>query len=117
MSPGEPLNLSSLEDLDRVALAQLHDRLLPAGLARLVQPTALRLRLDHGDVHAQNLDAEQLLDRLPDLDLVCVRVDAERVGVGVLDLRVALLGHDRGEQDLVGMEAHDAFAFTSSSAS
>src|SRR5207247_7242786 len=29
---GPPSNLSSLEDLDRISLAQLHDRLLPARL-------------------------------------------------------------------------------------
>src|SRR5437867_10378070 len=68
--------------------------------------TPLRLRLDHRDVHAQNLDVEQLLDRLPNLGLVRVRMDAERVRVVVLDLGVALLGHDRGEEDFVWMQAH-----------
>src|SRR6266516_1902316 len=83
-----------------------------------MESAPLRLRLHLGDVHAQHLHAEQLLDRLPDLRLVRIRVDAERVRVAPLDLRVALLRHDRGKQDFVGMQAHqEAFAFTRSSAS
>src|SRR5437773_11315306 len=44
-------------------------------------------------------------------------MDAERVRVAALDLCVALLRHDRSEQDLVRMEAHEAFPLTASSAS
>src|SRR5439155_284374 len=83
-----------------------------------LQAAALRLRLHLGDVDAQHLDAEELLDRLPDLRLVRVRVDAERVGVAALDLRIALLRHDRSEQDFIRMQAHQvAFSCTRSSAS
>src|SRR5256885_1105251 len=110
-----PLGLCSFEDLDRVALAQLDDRLLPAGLLAADHASALRLRLHLADVHPLDLDVEELLDGLADLGLVRVLVDAERV-LAVVDLLVALLGHDRGEEDFVRMEAHDAFPCTSSSA-
>src|SRR2546426_9322346 len=82
-----------------------------------METAALRLRLDHGDIHAQDLDVEELLDCLPDLRLVGVGMDAERVGVVFLDLGVALLRHDRSEEDLIRMEAHDAFSLTRSRAS
>src|SRR5438067_6081936 len=118
MLPGGPLCVDSLEDLDRVAGPELDDRLLPARLLPALQAAALRLRLHLGDVDAQHLDAEELLDRLPDLRLVRVRVDAERVGVAALDLRIALLRHDRSEQDFIRMQAHQvAFSCTRSSAS
>src|SRR5262249_57171652 len=104
------------EDLDRVAGLQLHDRLLPARLRALVQAAALRLRLHLGDVHAQHRDVEQLLDRLPDLRLVRVRMDAERVRVPALDLRVTLLRDDRSEEHFIWMQAHDALPCTASRA-
>src|SRR5262249_54849112 len=92
-------------------------RLLPARLGAPMQAAPLRLRLHLGDVHAQHRDVEELLDGLADLRLVRVRVDAKRVGVVPLDLRVALLRHDRGEQHFVGMQAHEALPCTASSAS
>src|SRR5262249_6313862 len=58
-----------------------------------------------------------VLEGLPDLRLVRVRVDAERVRVGSLDLRVALFGHDRSEEHLIWLETHDALPLTASSAS
>src|SRR5437867_5122513 len=106
MLPGGPLSVNPLEDLDRVARLQLHDCLLPPRLASLDRTTPLRLRLHLRDVHAQDFDVEQLLDRLADLRLVRVRVDAERVGVAALDLRVALLRHDGSKQDFVWMQTH-----------
>src|SRR5438093_3205777 len=112
MLPGGPLCVDSFEDLDRVAGPELDDRLLPARLLPALQAAALRLRLHLGDVDAQHLDAEELLDRLPDLRLVRVRVDAERIRVAALDLRVALLGHDRGEQNFVGVKAHRTSSFS-----
>src|SRR5436190_10627222 len=104
--------LGSFEDLDRLAGPDLHDRLLPAGLAALDEPTALRLRADLDDVHALDVHVEQLLDGLPDLGLVRVRVDAERVAMVALDLFVALLRDHGCEQDLVGMKAHEALTST-----
>src|SRR5207244_5383843 len=88
-----------LEDLDAVALAELDDRLLPTGLAPAAHAAALRLRLHLDDVHAENLHVEELFDRVADLRLVRALVHAERVLV-LLDQAVALLGHDRGDQDL-----------------
>jgi hypothetical protein len=47
---------------------------------------------------------EELLDRLADLRLVRVGIDAERV-LAVLDQAVALLDDDRREQHFVRVEA------------
>src|SRR5262249_8867078 len=76
---------------------------------------ALGLRLHLGDVHGDDLDAEDLLDRLADLRLVRVGMDAERV-LPILDLVVALLGHDRSDQHLTGREAHSASSLPLSAA-
>src|SRR6188472_4609188 len=100
-----PSGLCSFEDLDRLALAQLHDRLLPAGLRAAAVVALLGLGLDLDDVDALDVDLEQLLDGLADLRLVCVRVHLERV-LALVDQLVALLGHDRREQYLVRMKAH-----------
>src|SRR5688572_25943065 len=111
------LNGSPLEDLDAVAVAQLDDGLLPAGLSPLGPAAALRLRPHLEDVDADHLDVEELLDGLADLRLVRPRVDLEGVLV-VLDEAVALLRDDRGENDLAGVEAHlDIASCTCSSAS
>src|SRR5438874_4070056 len=102
------LGLSPFEDLDRLARLDLDDRLLPAGLAAFDHAAALRLRAHLDHVHALDVDVEQLLDGLPDLRLVRIRVNPERVAVVSLYLLVALLGNHRREQDLVGMQAHEA---------
>src|SRR6476646_8340996 len=115
MSSGGPLNLCPLEDLDRVAFLQLDDRLLPAGARPLAVVAHLRLRRDLDDVDRSDLDAEQLLDRLPDLRLVRVLVHAERV-LAVLDQAVALLGDHGRQEHLVRMQTHEAFPCTASSA-
>src|SRR5690349_9221232 len=116
MSPGEPLSLSTSEDLDLLARLELHDRLLPAGLLPPVYAAPLRLRLHHRDVHAFDLDAEQLLDCLANLGLVRVGMDAKAV-LAVVDEAVGLLGDDRSEQHFVRMQAQDALPCTASSAS
>src|SRR5207237_9767828 len=98
-----------------LALADLDDRLLPARPDPAPEAAALGFRLHLEDVHALDVDLEQLLDGLPDLRLVRIRVDAERVLALVYQL-VALLRHDCGEQALIRMEAHDALTCTCSSA-
>src|SRR5262249_13827099 len=114
MLPGEPLNLRSFEELDRVARVQLDDRLLPAWALALDQTAALRLRLHLDDVHARDLDREQLLDGLANLRAVRVLVHLEGVDP-VRGARVALLGHNRGEDDLAGVH-QTALPCTSGSA-
>src|SRR5207249_7839668 len=107
--------MGSLEDLDRLALAELDHGLLPARPAALGLPAPLRLRGHRRDVDREHVHLEQLLDGLADLRLVRVLVDLEDVLV-VLDQAVALLGDDRCEQDLVRMEAQDALLCSSASA-
>src|SRR2546425_8078761 len=102
MLPGEPLNLGPLEERDRVALAQLHVGLLPAGTRAAERAAALRLRLHLDDVDAHDLHIEELLDGLADLRLVRVLVDAERIAA-LARAVVALLRDDRREQDLRGL--------------
>src|SRR3954454_9829839 len=97
--------LEALEDRDGVALAHLHDGLLPRpGLARRVA-APLGLGLDRGRAHVDDLDVEQRLDGLTDLRLVRVVVDAERVLAGRGE-HVALLAHDRADDDL-GVVHHE----------
>src|SRR6266496_637712 len=99
-----------LEDLDAVSLTQLHDRLLPTRLRAALHPAAFRLCLHLGDVHALDLDVEQLFDRLTDLRLVRVWMDVERV-LAYLHPDVCLLRHDRCEENFVGVQAHDVSPF------
>src|SRR5512132_2835339 len=115
MSSGGALDLSPLEDLDRGAFLELDDRLLPAWTRALAVVPHLRLRWDLEHVHRDDLDAEELLDRLPDLRLVRVLVHAERV-LAVLDQAVALLGDHGRQEHLVRMEAHEALPCTASRA-
>src|SRR3990170_175337 len=104
-----------LEDLDLVPLAKLDDRLLPAWAAALADSAPLGLRLHLDDVYGLHLDLEELLDRLSDLGLVRVLVHLERV-LAVGDERIALLRDDGCQEDLVGVEAHDAASSTAAPA-
>src|SRR5262245_41764750 len=113
---GIGLNLRSREDLDRLALAQLHDGLLPARARAPREAAALGLRLHLEHLHVLDPDLEELLDGLADLRLVRVGVHLERV-LALLDLAVALLGDDRREEHLVRMQAHAALPWTRGSAS
>src|SRR3954453_18023739 len=101
------VSLEALEDRDGVALAHLHDRLLPGARAAAGVAAALRLRGNLGRAHLEHGHAEQLLDRLLDLRLVRVRVDAEGV---LVDRRqhVGLLGDD-GTDDHLG-RVHQALS-------
>src|SRR5690349_9591241 len=109
------LELRPLEDLDRVAGLELDDGLLPTGARALDHPAPLRLGRHLDDVHAEDRDLEELLDGLADLRLVRVLVHLERVAV-LLDLVVALLADHRLDQDLSGVQAHDALPCTRGSA-
>ena len=89
------------KDLDGVALGQRDDGLLPrTGLAGDIAH-ALGLGLDRQGVHANDLDAEDLLDSVLDLILVSILGDLERVLVQ-LHAGEGTLGHDRTDDDLVG---------------
>jgi len=63
------LDLRSLEDLDRLAGAKLHDGLLPAGRVPRNAPRRFAL-LNLNHVDALHVDLEELLDGLADLRLV-----------------------------------------------
>src|SRR5919205_3967807 len=94
--------LQALEDRDLVARAHLHDRLLPGPRAAGGQPAALGLGAHRRGADLDDLDVEQLLDRLADLRLVRVGMHAERVLV-VRGEHVALLADDRADDDLAGL--------------
>src|SRR5205085_5183312 len=61
------------------------------------------------DVDRHDVDLEQLLDRLLDLELIGIRVDAERV-LAALGLVHRLLADDRPQHDL---RSHEGHAYTS----
>src|SRR3954452_15403290 len=99
---GPPSGGRTAEDVDTVALGEGHDRAL--GRRTLTEagagPLALALAVDRVD--PGDLDREDRLHGLLDLGLVGTRVDDERVLVRV-EQRVALLGHDRLQQDVTGV--------------
>src|SRR5918999_6007771 len=106
------LGLQALEDRDRVALADLDDGLLPGARAPGGVAAALRLGRHRGGPHVDHADAEELLDRLLDLGLVRVLVDAERV-LADRRQRVGLLGDDGADDDLAGIHyGATSFALT-----
>src|ERR1051326_865568 len=96
--PGGPL-LDLLEHLDGLALLEGHDRLLPARAAAGVDADPLGLAVEQHRAHLRDADAEDLLDRLADLDLVRLGVDVEQVLVLPLAELGALLGHQRLTDD------------------
>src|SRR3954447_19115355 len=102
------VGLEALEDRDGVAVAHLHDGLLPlAGAARGESP-ALRLRGHRGGADLDHLDVrEELLDGLLDLRRVRVRVDPERVLAGRRE-HVGLLGDDGPDEHLAGVHRYSA---------
>src|SRR3990172_11491193 len=70
-----PVLLDPLEELDRVALSERHDRLLPVGSAcnAPAHPPALAVHV-HG-VYLRHVHVERRLDRIADLLLVRAPVD------------------------------------------
>ena len=90
-----------VEVLDRVPFLEHDDRLLPGGAPAI--PAAHPLHLPDVVLRADgsHLDAEQLFDRAPDLDLVRFGRDLECVGTVALDHLVPLLRDDGLANDLV----------------
>src|SRR6188474_2835801 len=62
-----------LEELDVAAFTERHDRLLPISALRKLAAHALPLSTLYQRVHARDFDVEHGLDRVLDLDLVCVQ--------------------------------------------
>src|SRR5262245_55084702 len=87
------------EDGDALALADLHDGLLPRARAPAGVGATLGLGLDRQRPHVHYVDVEQRLHRLADLRLVRVGMDAEGVHVRRRQ-HVALLGYHRADDDL-----------------
>src|SRR3954462_7283670 len=104
------------EDLDAVAGCERHDGAL--GVLALAHPgaaAALALALAVDRVDAGDLHVEDLLDSDLDLGLVGLGQDDERVLV-LVQQPVALLGDDRGEQDVPGVADDHAWSSVVSSA-
>src|SRR5690606_28860659 len=94
-----PLSLAdSREDVDRAGLERDDGALGVLALAD-AEPGAALLADAVDGVHRGHLDAEDLLDRELDLGLVRARVDDEGV-LALVDEPVALLAHDRREDDV-----------------
>src|SRR4051812_36750424 len=91
--------LQALEDRDGLPRRHLDDRLLPRPRAPGRVAAALGLGLDRHGADLDDLDVEQLLDRLADLGLVRAGVDAERVLVGGRQ-HVGLLADDGPDDHL-----------------
>src|SRR5207302_9737780 len=93
--------MSALEHLDRVALFQGHDRLLPRRPAAHVAAVALPLGSHHQGPHIRHGHLEQRLDGGADLRLGGLRLHPERVFLAGLERRRRLLGDDRPDDQLV----------------
>src|SRR6476661_2322584 len=91
------LSRLAFEDLDGVARAELHDRLLPVGATAHGLAHALFLTALVGRPDARDLHAEELLDRLADLRLRRVGMNFERVFAALLISRRGLLGDERAD--------------------
>src|SRR3990172_10497362 len=98
-----PMESHSLEELDRLAGSQLHDRLLPGGLAPEESPHPTRLALHAHGPDGDHADVEELLDGAPDLVLVRTRIDREGDEVLLLAPDGALLGDERPLDHVVGI--------------
>src|SRR5262245_51872192 len=96
--PGEVglyLWITTSEELHRLALGQADHGPLPVRPAHLGLAATLDLPVARHRAHAEHLDAEELLDRAPDLHLVGVGRDHEGVGVVAGREVGALLGDER----------------------
>src|SRR3990172_11107511 len=98
-----PMDSPSLEELDRLARSQLHDRLLPGGLAPEVAADPAGLAPHAHGPDGDDADVEELLDRAADLVLVRTRIDREGDEVLLLAPDGALLGDERPADHVVGI--------------
>src|SRR5450759_668068 len=98
-----------MEERDRDALGDEDDGLLPVTCAAGGVTAALGLGLDRRGPDRDDLDLEQLLDRLADLGRVGAVVDAERV-LAWLGEHEGLLGYDRADDHLAGLHQSVSFA-------
>src|SRR5271170_1270725 len=89
----------AVEDRNVLAVAQLHDRLLPRARLPARDPAPLGLGLDAERPDLDDVDVEQRLDRLADVRLVRIGVDAERVAVGGRE-HIGLLRDHRADDHL-----------------
>src|SRR5574338_894362 len=90
-----PMRLALEDAFDRITLTERHDRFLPirTTTGRLPDATNLAALIRRPDVH--HFDAKQLLDRLADRRLRCIRSNLEVVLALFLPSDRRLLGHDR----------------------
>src|SRR6476661_2447641 len=104
----------SLEEVDRVAGRQGHDRPLAVGSLAPHTGAAVDggLALAVERVHLGDLHVEDRLDRRADLGLGGIGVDEERVDV-VLDQPVGLLAHHRLDDDVAGVLHAEASSVSS----
>src|SRR5919106_7003097 len=93
--------ISALEHGDRVAVLERDDRLLPPGGSAAGATAGDRVAPHLHGADVGHGDPEQLLERVPDLVLVGLRVHLERVPPPRLVGGRALLGHHRPDDDLV----------------
>src|SRR6478609_594641 len=91
----------SREDVDRAGLERDDGALGVLALAD-AEPGAAGLADAVDGVHRGDLDVEDLLDRQLDLGLVRAGVDDEGV-LALVDQAVALLAHDRRDDDVAGV--------------
>src|SRR6266496_4725966 len=93
--------ISALEDLDRVAFLQRHERLLPRAAGPRVAPVGAPLRAHHQRAHVGHRHLEQRLDRRLDLRLRRFRMTLERVRLVRLEGRRGLLGDEWAHDHLM----------------
>src|SRR6266516_2391150 len=93
--------MSALEDLDRVAFLQRHDRLLPRAAGPRVAPVGAPLRAHHQRAHVGHRHLEQRLNRRLDLRLRRLWMTLERVRLVGLEGRRGLLGDERPHDHLM----------------
>src|SRR5438874_8103293 len=93
--------MSALEHLDRVALFERHDGLLPRRAAAHVAAIALPLGAYHQGPHVRHGHLEQRLDGGADLRLGGLRLHPERVFLAGLERRRGLFGDDRRDDHVV----------------